>query len=265
MPRSDRYHPLAKNSRSKWMPYDVHSRSRWLIGSQFQIILDAGYRVSALHDLATGAIHASLESYLYADCDLQHPSVSLPEGASSSNGGGVDSFGRHLGYIDMVLMSEIDGIAPKAPVRMATMIMTSTIGEFGHANGDPVIMPCSCLPPIRLIYWENESCHIFAHSNTPEMTTVRVSSKRRHYIGRDFQEKRMNDTSTPPAGLISATAHPKGEAECGQKCTNPNLDRVDFATTACCLHATPKRCHGIAEPASHKLILKRARDQQRGG
>ncbi|KIK11786.1 hypothetical protein PISMIDRAFT_19229 [Pisolithus microcarpus 441] len=65
-------------------------------------------------------------------------------------------------------------------------------------------------------------------------TTVRVSSKRRHYIGRDFQEKRMNDTSTPPAGLISATAHPKGEAECGQKRTNPNLDRVDFATTACC-------------------------------
>ncbi|KAI6032129.1 hypothetical protein BKA83DRAFT_4122518 [Pisolithus microcarpus] len=255
MPRSDRYHPLAKNSRSKWMPYDVQFEVSTLhlhdptIVAGVSVSTSAGHDIDvedrivrqlvdripvpdhpgcrALHDLATGAIHASLESYRM-QIAIFNILLSGNQGASSSNGGGVDSFGRHLGYIDMVLMSEIDGIAPKAPVRMATMIMTlkplnRTSWLHIRVAGDMstrMVQPC----------WNTQ----YTRNVDVAQTTVRVSSKRRHYIGRDIQEKRMNDTSTPPAGLISATAHPKGEAECGQKRTNPNLDRVDFATTACC-------------------------------
>ncbi|KAI6027268.1 hypothetical protein BKA83DRAFT_4123350 [Pisolithus microcarpus] len=118
MPRSDRF-SLAKTSRSKWIPYDIRSRSRYVSAGQLAVL-----QTSHLHDptivtgvtTSTGADHDidvdsdSKPSWMPgtsrprswfnmrivgvlpdADRDLQRTSISFLEGAASSNGGGADS------------------------------------------------------------------------------------------------------------------------------------------------------------------------------
>ncbi|KAI6115082.1 hypothetical protein EDD16DRAFT_1708895 [Pisolithus croceorrhizus] len=128
MPHSDRF-SLAKNSCSKWIPYNIHSRSQYVLAGQLavlqtphlhdpmiitgvststgadhdideedcivhqlvdRILIPDHPRCQELHDLVAGTICVSLASY---QTQIAIFNTLLSEGTPSSSGGGADSSG----------------------------------------------------------------------------------------------------------------------------------------------------------------------------